>query len=218
MMNKKWILTFTALASLNASATLVDEIQTLMRSSIRTQAMSATLVVGDNVPKPVAIRQAKMKVNVNKTTVTKGTDGNYQFINSPVCAGEVSINVYDLRNSSSAGITEDDLNGFSCSTTLLGKSVSLKIGGILMLSHGTLFDLPEDFKVGVPLLWFGDQSAGTAHLNAGTVLGSRDINSHSMLGFLQPMDLWTCKDSGQGSTVCDPTLNEYFSATVDLQD
>jgi hypothetical protein len=219
MNNVKWILGFLATVSLQASATLVQEIQTQINTQLQVQHLTTQVNVLAAAPiKLTPIRMGKMKVKVSKTTISTGADGNYQFTSTPVCSAEVSVNVYDGRGGVNVTITEDDLNSFTCNTVFLGSPIMLKVGGLLALTNSTIFDQPEDFKMGIAVFWIDPKTPAPLAKNSSALMASHDINAHSLLGFLEAHDAWTCKDNGAGGKTCAPAVNEYFSAAVDLQD
>ena len=194
------------------------------------QQSAAKKAAGDSID---PIRTGRVKAKILKHTFVQKDDGTFDVVTSDVCTKESTFPVYDMRG-------QDPSSGqmipvvIECDTTLGGKEATVNIGAMANIVRDTPIDETIDFKgYGVFLNASLKDGGSTGDTFAFQVSGTREIGSGSSLAYLQPNVSYSCSssspnppDSVSGSAKrakttksdCTVSVNEYYSATVDMQD
>ena len=225
---------FAIFIALSAHAAVpARDLQSLIGAKLKRPAVqlagatASTATTGAEMPQipsipvdPIPLRFAKMRVTIQKTTLTKNpTTGTFDAAASHVCTLEVPASVYDQSTTGVIRFGEIDNKRVQCASTIGGQTVSVNLGGALVIGKANMFGTDETYKIGIAFLWF-EGSVPSSNLRYGAgVTGSTDVRAKSLLSSIQPPnDPFCVSTPPKAGLPCTPAVDEVFSAIVDFED
>ena len=179
------------------------------------------------------VRNGTIKAKIIKHTFVQKDDGTFEVVTSDVCTKESKYPVYDVRDDSNTGSTVPVV--IECDTMLGGKEATVNIGAMGNIVRDTPIDETFDFKgYGIFLNASRKDGGSAGDTFAYQVSGTKEIGSSSTIAYLQPNVSYSCSSSATpvpqdpveghakrtkaAKSDCTVSVNEYFSATIDMQD
>jgi hypothetical protein len=198
---KTVLLVLAMYASLaNASSFDLRNPQNILSTALQAKALSSS--------QATPIRNAVLKARIVKNTFDSNAS-QPAFIEKDVCTiRSTTVPVFDLRSGSAGGITITQAN--QCVDSDNGKI--LYLSGFVELAKGRLVDTIEDLKGTMVGLFVGSTPLESSQ-NIYSSNFSKDLNQKSFVSPLYPMLNYDCS-----SQPCKPTVTEYYSAIVEIED